>query len=441
MVGGKVKSAINKIRSRVTFFNFFLGATVFGVVVLLISVFINFKYVSDMTTKITKTQMEVEWILNDITEGEESNKAVSSSRSVSKDEFMQQYYLVQSDWLNKWLTALAIIMAILGIMVPICFVKFLENKEKEMNRIIDDARKQKDEMEIHVEKMEQQLSEVMAESEAITVKSQKMSQELAEVKEYVATAQSESIYMEAKSEYENGHISEAIELLYKAKNHKISNKICNLLGKCFFSKNYLNKAIKAYSEAIELDKNDDIAFNERARCYHHKKQYDEALSDINEAISLNSKNNKYRLNKMLFLVSFDKVKYKADAEKLIETARNKYGYDWVVLNILGLISSKIDNYELAINLLESSMKLVFQPYAQYYNLARVYILQGNYKKALTKLKEFIKVDEKKQNLGIYDDDYELWKDKILSSEQNDFSTNLLEFLKNVKKTKRTGEDD
>ena len=112
-----------------------------------------------------------------------------------------------------------------------------------------------------------------------------------------------------------------------------------------------------------------------------------------------------------------------------------------MLNILGLISFKIDNYALAIDLLEASMKLVFHPYAQYYNLARVYILQGNYKKALTKLKEFIKVDEKKQNLGIYDDDYELWKDKILSSEQNDFSTNLLEFLKNVKKTKRTGEDD
>lgn len=439
-----MKKMLKKINSKITFFNYFLGATVIGIVVLSITIFCNVNYVKKLTKSVKKSQIQIEHVLKDI-KSQSKNIIINNYKdeNLSNDNFMREYYTIQSEWLNKWLTALAIIMAILGIMIPICFVKFLENKEKEMDRIIADTKIQNKDMESHVREMESQLKKVEKESNEITLKSQKMSQELEEVKDYVATAQAEAIYMEASDDYKNGDYDQAIQLLYKAKKYKNLDKICYLLGKCFFFKNYINKAIAEFSESLNINKINDEALNHISRCYHHKKMYKEAIENINKAIDLNPKKDIYKIHRMLYYVSSDKNKYKNEAEKFLKLYHQLYSHSKMTLNMLGLIATKINDYDLAIDLLNESCMWDKKPYPQYYNLTRAYIMKGLYADAIDNLEKYIKIDAKNENLGIYDDDYNIWKNQLLSSEQNEYTEKLLELLEKMKVSKRSGdgEDD
>ncbi len=60
-------------------------------------------------------------------------------------------------------------------------------------------------------------------------------------------------------------------------------------GNAFYDKNDFDTAIADYNQAISLDPNDAIAYNNRGLAYKQKREYDRALTDFDKAISLNSR--------------------------------------------------------------------------------------------------------------------------------------------------------
>jgi tetratricopeptide (TPR) repeat protein len=52
-------------------------------------------------------------------------------------------------------------------------------------------------------------------------------------------------------------------------------------------KREFNKAVADYTEAIRLDPNYDVAYQNRGRSYFAKRDYDRAIADYDQALRIN----------------------------------------------------------------------------------------------------------------------------------------------------------
>ncbi len=117
--------------------------------------------------------------------------------------------------------------------------------------------------------------------------------------------ESEKAILSVKQDSENAIISikqeadEAIKELIEESEQsiKISNYF-NLALQADDSKNY-DSAIENYTKLIELDKDNFIAYNNRAIVYSQKDDYDNAIKDIDKAIELEPSNEEYKKTKLL----------------------------------------------------------------------------------------------------------------------------------------------
>ncbi len=66
-------------------------------------------------------------------------------------DFLIKYNENQSNWLNTRLTVLSIVFGLLGLIVPICFMKLYQDKKDEIDKLIEKTEKQKQEMEKIIE--------------------------------------------------------------------------------------------------------------------------------------------------------------------------------------------------------------------------------------------------------------------------------------------------
>jgi len=424
---------INLIKRKVRYFHCFLAATLVGLFVLGTSVFVNIFYIKEQQEVITRNQHNIENLLKDNKKNKNSLAIQEKSYEINRD-YMVNYYTVQSNWLNSWLAALAVIMAVFGIMIPICFVKFLENKEKEMDLIINNAKQQADTAQINVETMEKQLIEV-------NKKSEQMKNDLNEVKDYVATVKAESLYVDAVNKVNDKNYDDAIEILYKAKNIKDNDKIHYLLGECFRHKNKLKKAIQEYTIAIEFNKEEVKYFCKNAACLSRVGEHKKALANINNAIKLDSNNKKLQLDRCVAQVLSDKNQYKQSAQATVDNLIGKFQNNAFVLNTIGFLLIKIDNLKQAETVLLESINKDKHPYYQYYNLTKIYVKSNKFSDAKSTLKQYLAEDSKRENRGIFDDDYNEWNDILTSIEQRIETKDLLEVLKTVKVRKRSGDDE
>lgn len=424
---------IKEEKRHLRYSDYFATVTLIGVIILIITIFTCSFYVKDILSQVTKNQQQIEIILNDMTDKNPkiTNKIVYNNETYC--DFIKNYYTVQANWLNAWLTALALIMAVLGIMIPICFVKFLENKEKEMDRIIQEAREQKTKTKANVREMSRQLKEV-------TDKSNQMTVDLCEVKDYVTTVQAESIYVDATTNYNLKKYERALELLLEAKNIRNNDKISFLIGECYKQMNKLRSAISAYNDAINLNPNDAKLYNRLAGCLNRMGDYSNALSAIEKGISLNKDDIYAKFQKLNILVRSNKETYRQSAKSFVEQNYEKYKSDANVLNAFGCLLILAGYYEKAEEILLHSEKIDKYPYIQYYNLTKIYIAKSQYQNAKMTLQSYLMEDSKREKLGLFDDNFDEWYDKLTTSEQTVEVMDLLEVLKNVKVTKRSGEE-
>ena len=114
---------------------------------------------------------------------EENLNKIKKVSNENYNDFLIQYNQNQSNWLNFWLTVLSIVFAFLALIIPICFMKLYQDKKVEIDRLIDETKKQKESMQLDVN--------------AVNEKSRKMENDLESVKSYVNKAESFAKYSEA----------------------------------------------------------------------------------------------------------------------------------------------------------------------------------------------------------------------------------------------------
>lgn len=343
------------------------------------------------------------------------------------NDFLIKYNENQANWLNIWLTILGIALAFIGLIAPLCFMKLYEDKKAEMDKIIEEARQQKDEAKLNVQKMEKQLQEVNNQSK-------KMSEDLATVKKYVNEAQSIAKYTEG-------------------------------LNKIREDKN--NEAEKLFLEAIELNPENDDALDALGCLYGKKKDFTKAIEYLEKAIAI--KPTAIHYNNMSFIQQINNnipeaIKYELLALEKAVNDNNRAFYNSILsylyseqqntdktlhyLNEARSLSSdikvmcnccaaliNIKKYKEAIEQLNVLIKI--NPIAlNYYNLTEAYILNKQYINALNNIKIYTKKQNNKDFYGIYNDDYDKWMEAIQKEEETPEIKELIEIINSLEKRER-----
>lgn len=441
-----MKKTIEILRKKIAFSNFFSGAILIGFIFLIVSFLIHVCYVHKNYKIVKDNNIKIEKLLIALGKDDKENKKDFTSRNIEKsldvnnETFMEHYYSIQSNWLNIWLATLAIIMAVLGIIIPICFVKFLENKEKEMDRIINDANEQVKQAKAEVENINKKSLENLQIMETklaeVNKKSEQMSKDLFEVKNYVDDAKISASLSEALELFNKEKFDETIELLFNILKIKPEDEKINILiARCFLEKNLLLETIK-YTTNI-LSKNDEHieALSYRSLAYSKRKELKLALKDVDKMISIKPKSRMYYIDKSLILSLSNSPDDKQKAEKLLRDIPIRKLFDGE-LNCVGLCYIRLKDIKKAEKIYtETDLYRRFQPAKL--NLCKIYIITNRYKEAALLLTKYI--SNNKEPI-IYDDDYNYWYEKITTSEQTEYTTVLLDSMKKLIVKKRKGDD-
>lgn len=103
----------------------------------------NFQHYISRTSEIL-SDIKVEKQKNQqIIISEDLAKAISKVNQNEYDNFLHSYYEIQNNWLNIWLTILALILGLFGLVLPLCFLKFYETKKEEFNIVIREVEETK----------------------------------------------------------------------------------------------------------------------------------------------------------------------------------------------------------------------------------------------------------------------------------------------------------
>lgn len=197
---------------------------------------------------------------------DELSKAISRVNQNEYENFLRSYYESQNNWLNVWLTILALLMGFLGLITPLCFFKFYESKKEEFNIVIRDIEKKKETMTKDIEEAKKYVEKA------------KESERRVEVNRLLVSAMRESSQKNYTEALER--IDKALELA--PKNISVISAKAEILIR---AKKY-EEAVKSLTEAIKLSPLDYRYFCDRGVAFMGKGDLKRALQDFNNALSL-----------------------------------------------------------------------------------------------------------------------------------------------------------
>lgn len=198
-------------------------------------------------------------------------KPIDDMQKYEYKQFLEKYFEHQSYYLNFWLSMLAIMVGIFAIIVPICFVKFFEDKKREIDKIIAECKTQKEQTSVNVDEMRKQLQEV--ENLAKEVKANSM---LSGISINIAHDISSKNYDKAI-----GTISSSIEIMKTIQN-------LSLRAEVYLKKEEYKKAINDLEECLKIKRDAGVLAN-LGCAYIGIKDYQNAKKCILESISLDEK--------------------------------------------------------------------------------------------------------------------------------------------------------
>lgn len=371
------------------------------------------------------------------------------------NDFLIKYNENQSNWLNTWLTILGIALAFIGLIAPLCFMKLYEDKKAEMDKIIEEARQQKDKAKLNVQKMEEQLQEVNSQSkkmeeqlqevnsqskkmeeqlQEVNNQSKKMEEDLTTVKKYVNEAQSLAKYTEGlnkdredKTEEAENFYKEAIQL------NPQNDDALDALGCLYGEKKDFTKAIECLEKAI--------AINPTAGHYHDLSFIHQSNKNINEAIKYEQlalqnadKNNEKALFQAALAFLYSRQKKTDKALEYIDSSIKLYPSSQVK-SYCALAYIYSNKYKEAIELLEDLVKIT--PSAtNYYNLIEAYIFDKQITEALKTIKIYITKQKNRNCYGIYNDDYDKWIGELQKEEETPEIKELISIINTLEKRER-----
>lgn len=271
----------------------------------------NFQSYISKTTEIisnikVENQKNKQVIISD-----ELSKAISKVNQNEYETFLRTYYESQNNWLNIWLTILTIILGVLGIGIPLCFLKFYESKKEEFNVVISHCKEEREKMSHEVAAVKLKKESMTADLEAVKqyVEEAKKSEEKTRNNQKLVTAMREA----AVHNYEEGlglvnqvlqctpHNIAALRLkgdllselnkyeeaadIYEniLKTHKIAS-VYNNYGNVLCELNKIDQAIEAFSSALEIRPADYRILSNRGLAFARKKMFDKSLQDLEMAL-------------------------------------------------------------------------------------------------------------------------------------------------------------
>lgn len=427
---------LKHIKRYIRYSNYFTFATIFAIFLLIGTFVLGAVYTTKIKNEAIKNCKQIELIAKEFSNDKTQINTFQKEAIASQENFMRNYYEIQSNWLNIWLAALALIMTILGIMIPICFIKFLENKEKEMDRIIDETKKQKDEMQPKVDDVEKKYKEILEKSLETDYALKNANDKLREIQENVIEVKSITKLNEALSRIKENKEEEAEQLFAESLECNPQNDVAL----------YYLSNIKAdsgnFTEAIELIKK-AIKTKEKPEYYitYAKLLYDirsiqEAIEMAKNAISIAENNSS--LSAFAYAISamfYAEIKNETEAHKCIKKAF-EISKTPSVKRKCALAYILLEYYDKGIELLKEVMKVRINNPGDYYNLTEAYILNKQFNEALNSLKRYVLLQDKKYCQGIFEDDFEKWSKILDETEQTQTTKEIKELMDSLDKRKR-----
>ena len=164
---------------------------------------------------------------------------IKNFQSVKNDDFMRSYYETQSNWLNMWLTILTIVLGILAVVLPVCFMKFYEDKKKDIEKVIRECKKVQKSM--------------MKEVATVEKKKNSMTADLELVKKYVDDSKANNFYAQAISDLSKNNYDDALDNIEKTiKLNPKMEKAYGIKSIVYRNKQDYNKALECLNQAIQL---------------------------------------------------------------------------------------------------------------------------------------------------------------------------------------------
>lgn len=193
--------------------------------------------------------------------------------------------------LSQWLTIMGIMMAVIGIAIPMILNY---RNEKSMEKMLEDVKKQASSAETQAKEATTQatqaknsVTEIEDLKKHVTAIEEKIKQDTAAAEKAANEARASQLFTQAMNEKEP---LKAIELYNKAIEQK-SDFYEAYNNRGFFKDkiNELTGALADYDKAIELKPEDASAYNNRACTLIKIRELDRALKDANTAIKKNNK--------------------------------------------------------------------------------------------------------------------------------------------------------
>lgn len=201
------------------------------------------------------------------------SNALKSIKNVSDSEykdFLIKYYETQANMINRWLSGLTILLALIGFVAPLFFMKLYQDKNDEINKLIDKMEKQKEkfdkqigiinehiaESNIHQQKMDKIIKETELQKQTMQLQVDEVNKkydsiliESREVKKFYEETKAESEYSEIYNQYDrnskdNGKFKNKLEHILRVKPKHIG--ACTLLA-CIYSGEHNYQIAKDYA--------------------------------------------------------------------------------------------------------------------------------------------------------------------------------------------------
>ena len=363
----------------------------------------------------------------------ESSAQIKALSDKTYKEFIVQYIENQSNWLNTWLTILSIILAILGLIIPICFMKLYQDKKEEIDRLIEKTEVQKDKMQLQVDDVNQKYDEISIKAEDVTKKAEQISKELNEVNAL-------SKYNEAYRLFFEGRDEDAIELIKEA--YELNNNNDKILAKyaeyiCLRNKDY-ETALEILNKAIEINPNDSLYYYYKAKALSGLMQYQESIDTFKIAL----KNSDISLSAEILSKianTYAKLKDMIHFEEYAEKAHNMLA-NRDVLSACAEGAYIIKDYKKMVKYFEGLISFDDKKIPEnYYHLIEAYIFTHQFDKALETIEIYIAKASDNGFVGIYNDDYQKLMNELNNTEQTETIIKIKELIEQLEKRER--EDD
>lgn len=283
-------------------------ATILLFIICSIIAFVLYHYHKDMNQNFNQAMSQIAENLSNIKMAVSNNRekifieqVTQTTHDHNKNEyydFLRHYYETQNNWLNMWLTISALVLGFLGLIVPLCFLKFYESKKEEFNIVIREVEKKKETITKDLEEVKNyvnkaQESEKKTETNRLFVSSlraaaQKKYQEALRLINLALDLSPKNLNcMRCKADIlqELEKNDEAIALYEKVISQQPTMEVYNNLGNSLMSLNKKEQAITAFTKAINLSTKDDYRlFSNRATAFMLSNDLEKALKDFKAAL-------------------------------------------------------------------------------------------------------------------------------------------------------------